>query len=189
MNWRESFGELSRQMSERTEELVEATSKRTEELVEATSKAVITSLEALQQPQQTAGGDGGGGGSGGGLGLPPTSAAPKPGSGSGSAAGGSSSSKQMPEVMVEFRADGPIGINFESRGRDTRGPMTIVSCVPGGAASKEPDIVPNSIVLAVNGASVVGLPFQQALAMIKESPRPLVLAIRPPAPFEALGSA
>jgi C-terminal processing protease CtpA/Prc len=95
----------------------------------------------------------------------------------------------MPEVMIEFREEGPIGINFESRGRDTRGPLTIVGCAPGGAASRDPGVVPNSVVLAVNGASVVGVPFQQAVDMIKGASRPLVLAIRHPAPDPALAQA
>ena len=95
----------------------------------------------------------------------------------------------MPEVMVEFRDEGPLGMNFESRGHDHRGPLTIVDCVAGGPASKMPDILPESVVLAVNGASVIGLPFQQAVGMIKAAPRPLVLAIRHPQPDPALAQA
>lgn len=81
------------------------------------------------------------------------------------------------EVTAEFCEEGPIGIEFESRGK---GPLKIVGCKAGGAAANNPDVVPNSIVLAVNGTSVVGLPFQQAMGMVKAAPRPLVLTIQHP---------
>ncbi len=165
LNWRESLGELSRLASAKTEELVEATSQ--------VGQVVISSIESLQHHQAA------GGGATAGLGLPPKSTAPNP----------SVKEREMPEMMVEFREEGPIGINFESRGRDARGPLTIVGCVAGGPAARDPGVVPNSVVLAVNGASVIGLPFQQAVGMIKAAPRPLVLAIRHPAPDPALAQA
>lgn len=187
LNWRESLGELSRLASAKTEELVESLQREIEkDRQRREAEELVDSHSA-------------------GLGLPPKSTAPIPATKETE----SQLLRQMPEVMVEFRDEGPIGINFESRGRDTRGPLTIVGCVAGGPAAREPDLLPNSVVLAVNGASVIGkslsdsvavsdsdavsacpgLPFQQALAMIKAAPRPLVLAVRHPPPDPALSRA
>ena len=85
--------------------------------------------------------------------------------------------------MVEFREDGPLGIHFESSNGIE---MRVTGCVDGGAAAAQPDLVVDSVVLAVNGVSVVRLPFLDALQMIRSAPRPIVLAIQHPAPEAAV---
>ena len=140
LSWRESLGELSRLASAKTEELVESLQR---EIARDRQRRDAEELEFYHA----------------GLGLPPSSTAPVP------AMKEAESQRQMPEVMVEFRDEGSIGINFESRGRDTRGPLTIVGCAAGSPAAREPDLVPNSVVLAVNGASVVGKSLSDPVAV------------------------
>jgi hypothetical protein len=81
--------------------------------------------------------------------------------------------------MKEFRDAGPLGIDFESRGADTCGGLTVVGVEPGSAAEAE-GVEVGSVALAANGLALVGVPFMEALGLIKQSERPLVLALRPP---------
>ena len=103
------------------------------------------------------------------LGPPPASPAPRP----------SATRDPTPEVMKEFRDAGPLGIDFESRGADTCGGLTVVGVEPGSAAEAE-GVEMGSVALAANGLALVGVPFMEALGLIKQSERPLVLALRPP---------
>ena len=89
-------------------------------------------------------------------------------------------------VEVEFAQAGSLGIKFRSK--TAADPPEIKAITAGGLAARlgEARLRPGLVLAAVQGVSVAGQPFAQALQRLKEASRPLRLtfvdggaAIRP----------
>jgi hypothetical protein len=94
------------------------------------------------------------------------------------AAGGSGS-----EITVEFKKKGKLGLAFVQGST----PLVIESITRGGAAANELQLHVGLILTSVNWQSVVQLTHEQAVRLLLNSDRPLVLGFERPAAVQQSG--